>query len=377
VEDYRWIDDTSGIAALDAELDHLAWLTVDTESNSMHVYQERICLIQLNLGYADGRRQMVVIDPLQLPKARESLGRLAEVFEDPALPIWLHGGEYDVVCFDRDYGIRLQGVWDSQQAAAMLGFQRSGYGAVVEQQLGVKLAKAHAAYDWATRPLDEDALGYAIDDVRYLPDVIGKFMDQVAAADIEEELAIANRAVEEVQARATGYDPSAIWRLKGIRDVPQQHLPILVALHRWRDELGAERDCPPGRIIANELLVALARNAPTAFGQLKRMRMRSSTLRDIGDGIIEQVKAAKDNPPDVPAPVARREPDPREREREKALKAWRREESERREVPTQLVLPARALEHLKRFGGEELGEVPQLGDKRIARYGATLRKLAR
>ena len=67
--------------------------------------------------------------------------------------------------------------------------------------------------------------------------------------------------------------------------------------------------------------------------------------------------------------------------REERLKAWRRKEAEARSlkderpVPLQLVLPARALEHLKLHGARDLAGVPQLGAGRIARYGATLKAL--
>jgi hypothetical protein len=51
-------------------------------------------------------------------------------------------------------------------------------------------------------------------------------------------------------------------------------------------------------------------------------------------------------------------------------------EAERREVPMQVVLPVAALRHLQQYGGGELEMVPQLGAKRIERYGEVLVRLA-
>ena len=85
--------------------------------------------------------------------------------------------------------------------------EQTGYGAVVEAICDVKLPKGHSDYNWGTRPLDEDALLYAIDDVRYLPEVIHALQQAVKEADLEEEVAIANQAVEAVQAPSNRLQP--------------------------------------------------------------------------------------------------------------------------------------------------------------------------
>lgn len=366
-----WVRSPDQLAALAQPLAQAKWLAVDTESNSMFVYRERVCLIQLNI-----EGLLVIIDPFELPQGPGSLGPLATALANPDQAIYLHGGEYDVVCLQRDYGVQVTSVFDTQQAASLLGWNKTGYGAVVEAVCEISLPKGHSDYNWGKRPLDEEAISYAIDDVRYLPTVAEHLQAAIIEADLEEELAIANQAVEQVQARQPGYDPADIWRLKGVSDVPNKHLGILVALHQWRDSVALEQDRPPGRVIPNDLLVALARVAPLNFGMLRRLRLRSHTLRDHGDHIIAHVQAALSQPPQIPEPPARREPDPQERPREQALKAWRKQEAERRGVTTQVVLPARSLDYLKRRGADDLSQVPQLGAKRIRLYGEQLCKLA-
>ena len=130
----------------------------------------------------------------------------------------------------------MTGVFDTQQASSLLGYQRTGYGNVVAEICGVSLAKEHSQYDWGQRPIDEDALQYAIDDVRYLPEVAHALEAQVVAADIEEEVAIANQAVMDAKGQGIGYDPAAIYRLKGVGRLHEHKLGILAALHLWRDE---------------------------------------------------------------------------------------------------------------------------------------------
>ena len=336
----------------------------------MYAYQERVCLIQLNIGGFT-----CVLDPFCFEMGREALGPLADALENPDLPTYLHGGEYDCVVMNRDYGLQLRGVYDSQQAASMLGWSKTGYGAVVEAICEVKLPKGHSDYNWGTRPLEDEALQYAVDDVSYLPTVIEALQQEVAAAELEEEVAIANQAVEQVKARQPGFDPATLWRLKGISDVPDKKLGIAVALHQWRDDVAKELDKPSGRVLPNDLIVALARSAPSNFGSLRRMRIRSSILREYGEDLLGIIKDAQARPPAIPEAPKRADPDPAIRSREQALKAWRRQEAERRKVCTQVVLPARALDQLKRSASVDWDIIPQMGAKRIDLYGETIGKI--
>ncbi|MBA3687042.1 MAG: HRDC domain-containing protein [Planctomycetes bacterium] len=365
-----WIDRPEGLAEVAAALATAPWLALDSESNSMFVYREQICLLQLNAG---GR--LFVIDTLALPYGPDTYAALKPMLEDPQRPCYLHGGEYDVGCLRRDFGIALGGVWDSQQAASLLGWEKTGYGAVVERVTGIALDKAHAQYDWATRPLADDALRYAVDDVAHLPRVCDQLREDIAAADLVEELAIANRAVESA-GWSGGFDVAGFWRIKGSRDLPPPAQATLAALWVWRDGIAQARNQPPGRTINNDMLLALARNAPTNFGGLKRLGVRSWLLQEHGEALIELMRQCRETPPAIPPRPRARDVGDDEHQRETRLKDWRRIEAERRKVPLQVVLPAKALEYLKQHSAKHLDAVPQLGPKRIGLYGDKLRELA-
>jgi ribonuclease D len=373
-----WITSRDQMPDLVAALAAAPWVALDTESNSMFVYQERICLLQVNAG-----ERYFLIDPLAIDPegARtESFALLKPLLEDPGRILYLHGAEYDVGVLKRCYGISLSGVWDSQQAASLLGYERTGYGALVEKLCGVKLAKDHSQYDWGTRPLDPLAERYAIDDVVYLPRICELLREQVQAADLADEVAIANRAVEETRWTG-GFDPAGLWRIKGVRDIHERDLGLLYALYVWREDLAQAANRPPGRLINNELLLALVRKAPTQYSLLKQMGVKGWLVSEHGEALMAVIREAQSNPPDLPPRPDRRDVSREEDERERRLKDWRRAEAERRTVeehravPLQVILPARSLEYLKRQGVCDLGSVPQLGAKRIARYGEKLLEL--
>ena len=146
---HRWIDTKTGLDDLLRVLEDRRSLALDSESNSGFAYQERLCLLQINDG-----TEVWLLDLLALPGGNQALEPIRPMLEDPDYEIQLHGGEFDVGCLKRDYGITLAGLWDSQQAASFLGWPKTGYGAVVEEVCGVSLPKAHTLpTTWrSTRP---------------------------------------------------------------------------------------------------------------------------------------------------------------------------------------------------------------------------------
>ncbi|NRA40199.1 MAG: HRDC domain-containing protein [Planctomycetes bacterium] len=371
MHEFQWVRTDQELDKLGVICAQAEWIAIDTESNSMFAFRERICLIQINVAGS-----IYIIDPLELSGNADDLEALRPALEDATIPCFLHGAEYDVCCFKREYKIALAGVWDSQQAASYLAYKQTGYGAMVNEICEVELAKSHSQYNWGTRPLDEDALQYAIDDVVYLPQVAIALQEKILEAELEEEILIANSAVMDATARYAIDNPQAVYRVKGFhRLAPAKH-PVCFALYQWRQKLAEEKDLPPGRILANEPLIALSQKSPTNFGSLKRIRLKSWILKEHGEELMGIIKSALRDPPQLPERENQsRKIDSSEKTREQRLKDWRRTESERREVPFQVVLPARAISHLKQFGSDKLDEVPQLGKKRIELYGETIQRL--
>jgi ribonuclease D len=377
---HTWIDTPAGLAPLAEALAAAPWTALDTEANSMHAYRERTCLMQVNAG---GR--LFLVDTLALmaqagwaPLTSTShcrgLDALIPGLGRSDRPLWLHGGEYDCAVMRRDFGIELGGVWDTQQAASLLGWEKTGYGACVDAVCAIKLDKAYSQYDWATRPLEAGALAYALDDVIHLPLVAERLRGEIATADLVEEHAIANAAVA-ASGWDGGFDPAGFWRIKGIREIPRDRLPLLAALYAWRDVVAKLADRPPGRMVNSELLLGLTRWAPTSFQSLKRCGVKGWLMAEHGDALIAVIKQALESPAPLPPPDHVREVDEAEVRRERRLKDWRQAEAQNRTVPLQVVLPAKALEHLKRYGAGDLGAVPQLGAKRQRLYGEVLQRL--
>src|SRR5690606_25434456 len=105
--EHDWVRDAAGLAELAATLRGAAWIGLDSESNSMFACRGRVCLLQLNVG---GRRWLIDTLALAGPDAAawgEALAPLDAALVGSGAQIWIHGGEYDVACFKRDFSISL------------------------------------------------------------------------------------------------------------------------------------------------------------------------------------------------------------------------------------------------------------------------------
>ena len=134
-------------------------VAVDTESNSLHAYRERVCLIQFSTPDAD-----YIVDPIRVA----DLGALAPLFANPDQQKVFHAAEYDLVCLKRDYRFTFTNIFDTMSAARTLGWPKVGLADILASHFGATLNKKYQRADWKRRPLTPEQLDYARFDTHYL-----------------------------------------------------------------------------------------------------------------------------------------------------------------------------------------------------------------
>lgn len=413
----RVIAEPRALAALGDALATASLVPLAVETNALGAYRPRLCLVQLEVGAAAAPTP-VAIDALAF-EARPSplAAALARLPEGAALLV--HGGEHAIAALRRELSLRPRRVIDTQEAAVLLGLPRTGLKALLDERLGVTLP-APRSVDWRVRPLDADAVSHALADVAYLRALYAVLHQEIVAADLEDELAVASALVGAARVTANIPDPKRFRTIEGASTLEPEGLHLLQALVTWRDQKARELDLPPGKLLPNALLIQLAQapelaaerlnpNAPglrarfhsrlvhadieqlrrvvrvalATFGELEPTptpEPRIPTLAAPGPatasdrGLIGAATATQ-GPRLPPLPKKKGPPDPATRARLAALKAWRRDEAERRGVGLAGVLPLVALEHLAFFPGSALAEVPGFGRRRAERYGAELTRL--
>ncbi|WP_378146594.1 HRDC domain-containing protein [Cnuibacter sp. UC19_7] len=263
-------------------------VAVDAERASGFRYSQRAYLIQV---YRRGAGTYLFDPP--------AIGEFAPLQSVIGDAEWvLHAASQDLPCL-REVGLDPVTVFDTELAARLLGLPRVGLGAVVEELLGIHLAKEHSAADWSTRPLPASWLEYAALDVELLLDLrdsLAVLLKQQGKERIAVEEFAAVVAKEEKPPLAEPWR-----RLSGIHSLrPDRHLAAARELWLARDALARELDVSPGRLVPDTSLIAAARALPESrrdLAGLKQFSGRASrTELDRWWNAIERARTTDDIP---------------------------------------------------------------------------------
>jgi ribonuclease D len=329
------------LAAVESIASGVGPIAVDAERASGFRYSQRAYLIQVfrrNSG-------TFLFDP-------PAIGRFDELNDVIADEEWvLHAATQDLTCL-REVGLDPHRIFDTELAARLLGMPRVGLGTVVEDLLGVHLAKEHSAADWSTRPLPEPWLVYAALDVELLPDLrdaIDTLLDEAGKSDFARQEFSDELTRDLKPVRAEPWRRlSGIHAVKGLRNVA-------VARELWlsRDELARETDTAPGRLVPDASLTAVAKAMPDskrALAALREFNGRASrTEIDRWWAAVEAGRTTKDLPvlrgngDSLPPPRAWADRNPEADARLKAARAAVTELSEQISIPVENLLTPETL----------------------------------
>jgi ribonuclease D len=285
---YEYVDDAVALRELVRRLEGEPLLGVDTEAAGYHRYLDRLSLVQIS-----SRRENFLIDPLAL----DGLSPLGPLLADAAVEKIFHDADYDLRILDRDEGLEVRGLFDTQIAAAFLGEKSLGLGAIVEKYLGISLPKAYQRADWAERPLTEGMKDYAATDTVHLPALRDRLRAELEAkgrlAWAEEEFA----RREQTRWTEGGDEREAFLRVKGARDLSPRGLAILRELYAWREAVAEERDQATFRVLSNQALIALSLRPPSSAAELVEVDGISRGLADRrGRDILAAVRRGQEVP---------------------------------------------------------------------------------
>jgi len=216
---------------------------MDLEADSLHRYEDSLCLIQ----FTDGSNHKL-LDPLAL----EDLSPLEQLLNKSN--VWMHGADYDMTLMLKTWGSIPQFIFDTQIAARLVGAQRFGYANLVEDFLGVELDKGSQKADWSIRPLTEKMTEYALNDVVYLQplaEVLVKKLHELERYDWFIE------SCEDAMQRTLNRNPEKEdpWKIKGSGRLNPEGLAYLKELWHWREDEAREWDRPVFMVCGNKSLI--------------------------------------------------------------------------------------------------------------------------
>jgi ribonuclease D len=136
-------------------------VALDTEFVWNRTYYPRLGLIQLALS----DEECYLIDPLVI----DNLDPFGELLADRRTIKILHDAPQDLAILYKATGYVPKNIFDTRLAAGFACLPASlSLGNLIEELLDIKLEKTATLTNWLKRPLDQEQIRYALDDVRYL-----------------------------------------------------------------------------------------------------------------------------------------------------------------------------------------------------------------
>ena len=299
-----YIKDEAHLNALCERLRDHERLAVDTEFIGEDSFHPRLEIIQVAAGDV-----AAIIDH----QAVTELDRFFDLLGDTRIHKIVHAGRQDLEIFSVLSGSVPAPIFDTQVAAAMVGYgPQVGYAQLVQQVVGITLDKSETFTNWAQRPLTPQQIAYALEDVRHLFSLHDHLHDKLKTLGrlewVEEEFRrLQGLADEETRNPRLRYQ-----RIKGWEGLHPRARGILREIVAWREHEAKRKDRPRGRILRDEILVEIARRAPATIEALGAMRgVQPSHVEKYGAALVAAVQqglAAKDH--ELPMVEKRKRIDP-------------------------------------------------------------------
>ena len=333
-----------------SKLSNESMVGVDTESNSLYEYQEKICLIQFST-----RSQDYLVDTIIL----KDLSPLKKIFKSREIEKIFHAAEYDLMCLKRDFQFEFNNIFDTMIASKILGFRSVGLQSLLNKFFDVVIEKKFQRANWGKRPLPIEMQRYAQTDTHYL----------IKLREILYELLIQEKKWElasEDFNRLTNVEPfinnknnDHYWKIiKGKSLTPQQE-SVLIEIYFLREDLAKQMNRPPFKIFGNNAILDIAKKLPKNENQLKIISELSPKLiQKYGDLILQSVLTGLSQGSTIKKEKYR--PDPVFVQKYEALKNWRKNKGMDLSVESDVILPKEHMEIIAHKSICKLSEIKEI-----------------
>lgn len=325
----KWIDNDAQFSDMLDNILEQSIIGVDTESDSLYVYHEKVCLIQLSTTKVD-----YLVDPLKI----KNLHPLIDVFFNEKIEKIFHAAEYDIMCLKRDFNFQFSNIFDTMIASRILGKSKFGLSNLLKEYFDLEINKKYQRANWGRRPLSEDMINYASVDSHYLialrnflfQELVSKNLISLADEDFNR---ISN--VESFQAHTTN---DICWKMVKGNHLSLIQMTVLMELCNFRENLAENKNIPAFKVIGPDVLIEIAKYCPKSIQDLSEINGVSTKLiNKYGIDLIKCVQNGMAN-----QPVSRQHkirPSEAYLMRYESLKNWRKNKANTMGVESDVVLP--------------------------------------
>jgi len=251
-------------------------LSIDTEYDSFRYFKEILCLIQIHAN-----NTTYIFDPLN----DIDLSFLGKYFCNQQIVKILHAADNDIRLLKRDYKFDFKNIFDTHRAALLLGFKQLSLEKMIKQFVGVELKKNKKMQRsrWDNRPLTEEQLEYAVQDVIYLPALYEKQSAELDIKDLkdaagEDFAKIAAANWQEKRINRHGHT-----KIKGYYCLNEEQRELFKKLYAWRFHRAREENRAIFMFLPDKNLLELAQNTenPEKYLSQRKLKLYGAEIEHI------------------------------------------------------------------------------------------------
>lgn len=262
---WQYIQDDAALKAACEAMAGAPRLAVDTEFIGEKYYYARLELLQI----CDGRNVFLIDAPMI-----RDLKPIAALLGNSSTLKLFHASSQDLVILERALGIDCTPLFDTQIAASLLGYgAQISLANLVREITGIDVSSRHTTSDWSHRPLTEEQLDYAANDVLHLHAIHDKLAGELAARGrtpwMEGEM---RDFIDHVFTADDKGDDEIHRRVKDWMSLSGRELAILRELAIWRENMAREQNLPRRSVVTDEGLVEMARFQPDTKEKAQKLR---------------------------------------------------------------------------------------------------------
>jgi ribonuclease D len=258
-------------------------IALDTEFLRVNTFYPKPGLFQIFDG-----EQIVLADPCVITR----WDAFRQILVNPEIVKVFHACDEDIELLYHFLNVSPQAVFDTQVAAAFCAYDFCmGYQRLIKAALDIDLEKGHSRSDWMQRPLSQEQVHYAADDVRYLLPLYEKLSAEINAKQLGW---VIDEEYQSVLATISSVDfDHAYTRVKEAWKLNKKQFSVLKALACWREMTMRDKDLPRKRIASDEALMTLAGRTHWTLPQLYEVEgLSGGTVKYHGAVILDIIARA-------------------------------------------------------------------------------------
>lgn len=281
---YIWVQGDQELAQVCQQWQKSPVIAMDTEFVRTETFHANLGLIQVCI-----EDTVWLVDPLDIHNWQP----LQDILTNPDIVKIFHSLSEDAEVIKHSVGVLLCNVFDTQIAAAFLGYPlQVSYAKLVESLFGEPIDKDATRSDWVARPLTRQQCEYAAADVFWLYKIYGELKQQLD--NVERYDWVAEDSERQIKNNLPAEPDKYYLKLRGGWKLKGSALYALKELAAWRERRARQENCNRGRILQDKELIQLVERMPSTKGDLQhKHKINPRKIRLYGDSIMQIIKSSE------------------------------------------------------------------------------------